>query len=286
MPVYNGEKHLRKALDCLLNQTITNFEIIISDNASTDSTSEICQEYTNKDNRIKYIRQEQNKDILFNFNFVLQQAKHKYFMWAAADDLWLPKFLEKNTEVLESNKNMVGSISKIAYLDKQGKLINNKNPDEYKKNPEGKSFEDRVKFFLRIKSSENIYAVFRTSALQKAKVKKLMLACDRAILLNVLKYGDIHVIDEVLFHRSAYGQSGRTTVIERSRFYNEYGILGSIFPFFPFTYWSIRNLGTKIFLKNLDWFILKNISFGWHLAFHLSKKYNLKGLEKFLLKFK
>ena len=97
LPVYNGDKFIRNALDSILSQTFGDFELIISDNASTDSTSVICQEYMKKDPRIRYIRQENNMGGLWNLNFVLQEASYEYFMWAAVDDYWLSTFIEKTS---------------------------------------------------------------------------------------------------------------------------------------------------------------------------------------------
>jgi glycosyltransferase involved in cell wall biosynthesis len=87
MPVYNGEKYIREALDSLLDQTFTEFELIISDNASTDSTAAICAYYTARDLRIRYIRQNKNLGALGNFLAVVNEARGEYFMWAAHDDL-------------------------------------------------------------------------------------------------------------------------------------------------------------------------------------------------------
>ena len=115
IPVYNGEKFLRNALDCLLNQSYENIEIIISDDTSTDSTKSICEVYMKKDLRIKYILQKENLGAFHNFNFVLTQAKSKYFMWAEVDDKWEPEFIEKNIAVLESNPKIVGSISEVSW---------------------------------------------------------------------------------------------------------------------------------------------------------------------------
>jgi glycosyltransferase involved in cell wall biosynthesis len=88
MPVYNGEKYIREALDSLLAQTFTDFELIVSDNASTDETPVICQEYAARDPRIRYVRQSENRGAMANFQFVLDEAGGEYFMWAAADDRW------------------------------------------------------------------------------------------------------------------------------------------------------------------------------------------------------
>jgi glycosyltransferase involved in cell wall biosynthesis len=95
MPVYNGGESLRRALDCLLAQTHSNFELIISDNASTDMvTKSISEEYARCDFRIKLTRQPVNQGAVPNFIWVLQQATGEYFMWAAHDDFWSSNYVE------------------------------------------------------------------------------------------------------------------------------------------------------------------------------------------------
>lgn len=103
MPVYNGEKYIKEALDSLLAQTFTDFELIISDNCSTDNTLKICKEYANRDSRITYITQETNLGANSNFEFVLRKAVGEFFMWAACDDRWKIDFLEKTVNVLLSD---------------------------------------------------------------------------------------------------------------------------------------------------------------------------------------
>ncbi len=95
MPVYNGELFICEALDSLLAQTFTDFELIISDNGSTDATEAICKKYAEKDQRILYFRQLENKGAISNFKFVLDEAVGEYFMWAAADDVWDHEWIDK-----------------------------------------------------------------------------------------------------------------------------------------------------------------------------------------------
>jgi len=90
MPVRNGEKHIRRALDSLLAQKYENFELIVSDNASTDKTRFICEEYARRDPRIRCYRNTANIGALPNFQRVLELAEGDFFMWAAADDYFLP----------------------------------------------------------------------------------------------------------------------------------------------------------------------------------------------------
>ena len=86
LPVYNGELFIERAIESILAQTFTDFELIISDNASTDSTQEICQNFSKKDNRIRIFKQEKNIGVHRNFYFLLSQAKGEYFAWTAVDD--------------------------------------------------------------------------------------------------------------------------------------------------------------------------------------------------------
>ena len=117
--VFNSETSIKNALNSLLSQTYTNFELIISDNASTDSTPEICKEYLQKDKRIRFYQQKKNMGPWSNAMFVLEKAKFGYFMWAATDDIWQPTFIEKNIAVLESNHNVVGSTSDAIFFGRQ-----------------------------------------------------------------------------------------------------------------------------------------------------------------------
>ncbi|ADR19064.1 glycosyltransferase family 2 protein [Calditerrivibrio nitroreducens] len=106
MPVYNGAEFIRSALDSLLAQTFTDFELIISDNASTDETEAICREYAAKDKRIRYIRQRENLGATANFKYVLDEAVGEYFMWAAHDDTWNSRFLLVAVETLDRDSSI------------------------------------------------------------------------------------------------------------------------------------------------------------------------------------
>src|SRR6516225_12243640 len=91
--VYNGERFLEEALRSILNQTFTDFELIISDNASTDRTGEIAEAYAKRDDRIRYYRNEKNMGAGWNMRRVYGLAIGKYFKQAAADDILEPEFL-------------------------------------------------------------------------------------------------------------------------------------------------------------------------------------------------
>jgi len=269
LPVYNGEKFIRKCLDSILAQTFSNFEIIISDNASTDNTQTICQEYSKKDKRIRYIRQENNIGLLPNFNFVLEQAKNEFFMWIGVDDFILPDYVKKNMEILASNSNVVGSVSKIdpynfseSQIDKiDSKFISftKKLRTRFKKLEAfsiSGTYEEKVRKYLTGSTCQVIYGIFRTEKLQKSIVPSLFVGLDWAEMLNVLKYGDIHVVNEVLMYEF---EGGRSTggIIHISKTYNP-SSFSVIFPWYPFTNACLKILGSNLFFKNLDYFIKLN----------------------------
>jgi glycosyltransferase involved in cell wall biosynthesis len=87
IPVYNGERSIRQAIESVLGQTYQNLEVIISDNASTDNTERLCQEYAARDKRIQYYRNPVNVGVIANFRRVFELSSGDYFMWAAADDV-------------------------------------------------------------------------------------------------------------------------------------------------------------------------------------------------------
>ena len=95
MPVYNGEETLANAISSILEQTYFNFELIISNNASTDSTAKICEYFSSIDSRIRYSERAKNISVSENFKHVLERATASYFMWAASDDLWQPNWIEE-----------------------------------------------------------------------------------------------------------------------------------------------------------------------------------------------
>jgi glycosyltransferase involved in cell wall biosynthesis len=121
MPVYNDHAFLRQTLDCLLNQDLTDFELVISDNASTDATEEICREYASKDRRVRYYRNESNIGAARNFNAVLGLCSGKYFCWAASHDLWEPAFLSACVGALERDSTAVLAFPEADYVEEDGR---------------------------------------------------------------------------------------------------------------------------------------------------------------------
>ena len=116
MPVFNAEPWLRESLDALLAQTFEDFELILSDNASTDATADICREYVERDARLRYSRQPENLGYVQNFRYVLEQARAERFMWAACDDAWDPEFIARLTRALDRAPGASLAFCQVAVL--------------------------------------------------------------------------------------------------------------------------------------------------------------------------
>jgi glycosyltransferase involved in cell wall biosynthesis len=200
-PVYNGETYLRNALNSLLGQDFEDFELIISDNASTDGTSEICREYANRDKRIRYFRIESNQGATWNWRRVLELAEGTYFKWAAHDDECHPTMFRRCVELLDqSGPSVVLAYSQFEFIDEAGSVI---------MSDQGQTW-DRVRTtaktpYLRLARvlwmnlyGQPIYGVFRTDALRQTRPYGNV-APDWIKVAEVAMLGKIAEVPTVLF---------------------------------------------------------------------------------------
>lgn len=107
VPVFNGARFIGRALYSLLTQTYRNIDLIISDNASTDETAQICAHYARRDSRVRYIRQEHNIGAARNWNYVAKQARGRYFKWASANDWCDSRLIARCVAVLDAKPDVV-----------------------------------------------------------------------------------------------------------------------------------------------------------------------------------
>jgi glycosyltransferase involved in cell wall biosynthesis len=123
LPVFNGEAYLKQTVDSILAQRFRDFELIISDNASTDGTPTIGRELARHDPRIRYHRNPTNLGGVRNFNSVFTRARGRYFKWAAHDDLLHPDFLGRCVEVLEARPSTVLCFSRVTIIDQDDRVL-------------------------------------------------------------------------------------------------------------------------------------------------------------------
>lgn len=127
IPTYNRPAGLERTLQCILNQSYANLEIIVSDNCSTDrEVLPVLQKYAAQDSRVKYFVQEENRSIVPNFQFLLDQAKGDYFMWAADDDNWDSNFIEVCVNGLQHNPDVVLCMADLKLVMADGTSVDSK----------------------------------------------------------------------------------------------------------------------------------------------------------------
>ena len=208
--VYNGERFIEEALNSILNQTFTDFELIISDNASTDRTGEIAQAYAKRDDRIRYYRSEKNMGAGWNARHVYELATGKYFRWAAVDDLLEPDLLRRCVEILEGDPGCVVAHTRTKEVDENGIFIRNYVP------PMRTDYDDPVARFREMLRTGGdrcyqIYGVMRMSALRQLPPQGIYVNADGVLLARMTLLGRFYEVPEYLFiNRRHRGQSGET----------------------------------------------------------------------------
>lgn len=196
LAVYNGEDYLEQAIQSILGQTFKDFELILSDNASTDRTAEICEEYAKRDPRIRYVRHSVNIGGANNENSTFGLARGKYFRLAAHDDICEPLLFERCIEALEAQPDVVLCYSQCIEIDdngRRGEMISRNHA----------SSPDPVKRFEAIALArdfcEESYGIIRSDVLARTRLQQNYTGSDRTLLSELGLYGRFYEVREPLF---------------------------------------------------------------------------------------
>ena len=227
MPVYNGAATIRDAVASLREQTFTDFELIISDNASNDGTEAICRELADLDNRLRYIRQPKNLGFLKNFGLVLDESVGEYFMWNGCDDVRSKGYIEKNLDFLMVNPDFVGSASPNCFKGDESA------PEKWDSFPLEMNLYSRLRRFLdhSWRSHGSFYCLFRKETLLRAfahQPSKPIFGWDWGIVVDCLMEGRIKRIDQDLL---VLGKGGLSDSSDRVRSFH-YSPLDFAFPLY------------------------------------------------------
>lgn len=214
LPVYNGETFLPQALDGLLAQTFRNFEIIISDNASTDLTAKICREYADRDARVRYFRNETNVGAVANFNRTFELSAAPLFKWAAHDDLHHETYLERCVRLLDEDPSVVLAHSATAFIGDDGQPFPfDAETGTYldpntgaRQRPDSPAIGDSpvgVQRFWQVLSrarwGSHMFAVIRRETLRQTQLLPNFSGSDRAMLAELALLGRFRAVPERLF---------------------------------------------------------------------------------------
>ncbi|HNS39232.1 MAG TPA: glycosyltransferase family 2 protein [Promineifilum sp.] len=197
LPIYNGQNYMVETLESILSQTFADFELIISDNASTDETQAICREYAARDSRIRYFRNEINIGASENYNRTFQLGRGVYFKWAAHDDVLAPTYLERCVEALEHDPDVVLAYAWAQEIDSKGDVVGVYPHKQFHDSP-----VPRRRFFEFALDPVPIVAVFgliRREILAQTRLIGKYSGSDRPLLTELSLLGKFHEVPEYLF---------------------------------------------------------------------------------------
>jgi glycosyltransferase involved in cell wall biosynthesis len=211
MPVYNGERFLREAIDSILGQTYEDFELVVSDNASTDGTEEICRDYARRDPRVVYLRSEVNRGAAWNHNRLIEVARGSLFKWVGADDIYRPEFLSRCVAALDADPDAVLAYPRTIVIDEAGTPVSEYAPDWDLRSPD--PFERLRTVIPRIGNfnADAVSGVVRTQALRSTRLLPRYYGGDKALLGELCLRGKFLEVPEYLLlrrmHRAASSQN-------------------------------------------------------------------------------
>jgi glycosyltransferase involved in cell wall biosynthesis len=198
LAVRNGELYLRQAIDSILAQTFTDFELIICDNASTDNTEAICRAYAEQDERVRYWRNLRNIGGTNNENLTITKARGEYFRLAAYDDMLVPDLLEKCVAVLDSRPDIVLCYSYVTEIDGGDNFIQ---ITKRNKGTATTAHRRMHELMYRDHTCEMTYGLIRTDVLRKTRLYQNYTDADRTLLCELALYGRFYEIQEPLFYK-------------------------------------------------------------------------------------
>ena len=199
LPVYNGSNFLRPALDSILAQTYRNWELILSDNGSSDSTPSICADYAAADSRIRFYRHPVNMGASRNFNFVFGMARGPLFRWTAHDDTCEPTLIERCVEGLEAHPTAVLCHPRTRVIGPSGEILYN---DPVRLRTGSPQVERRYKDLICVDHAcFQIFGLIRTEILRQTPLLGAFVGSDRNLLAELALHGPFLEIQEELFFR-------------------------------------------------------------------------------------
>lgn len=196
--VYNGENYIAEAIDSLLAQTFAYFELIISDNCSTDKTESICRDYASRDSRIRYYRADKNHGATWNHNHVIDLARGEFFKLAAHDDLCEPHFIEACVAALDADPQAILAFTDAKYLrgDFRASMRIHRHTLRTDSSRPSVRFDDMIDAELQ---GFQVFGCIRTSILRDIKPFGPWKGADRLVMAELSLRGRFVRIEKYLF---------------------------------------------------------------------------------------
>ncbi len=228
LPVYNGAEYLEEALASVAAQTLTDYEVVISDNASTDGTQAICESHAAKDGRIRYHRNPTNIGSDRNYDRCFELSSGKYFLTLAHDDRLHPDYLERVVGVLEADPSVVFCHSRAFKIDETGGVVGTYDPRPFSESPR---LHERFAHAIDSRPSIACLGVIRSSVLRQMPPLCGYPNSDAYRQAELGLHGKLVEIPEVLFYKRDHSSSGGSIPLhERVRFSDPSRAGAIVFP--------------------------------------------------------
>ena len=248
MVAYNSDEFIRETLDSLLDQTYGNFELIISDDLSTDKTQEICREYLKRDERIRYYRNKVNIKEIRNTNLVFNLSTGDYFMWVTDHDLYDKEFIRRCVEILDNDSSVVLCYPNTVFIDSEGNDLGI-TPDHL----DTRSISDASQRFRvtipEFHQCNFINGLMRSSALRKTRLYMPIIGPDNLLLAELSLLGSFAEIPKPLFFQVQNRPDEEEIQALQRRLRNLSANMNTTFPFTILTFHhliAIKNTSLKL----------------------------------------
>ena len=210
MPVFDRASTVARAIESVLGQTFADFELLVSDNASSDGTEAICRRYADRDPRIRYTRHLTTLSGFDNFRFVLETARAPYFMWLPADDYVLPRLLELAVAVLDARPDVVCATPRAEFLEADGA----RRPATGSFALLGDARENICRYLVDPMDNSRFYGLYRREAVRRVLPEEAYYAFDWVVAAGTLRYGKHVELPELLLVREANERDKYTRMID------------------------------------------------------------------------
>lgn len=203
MVLYNADQYLHAALDSLRKQSYADFQIVASDDCSSDGTEKIMRHYASIDQRITYSRNDKRLGMIMNKRKAFTEAVRMgadYFAWAADHDLWHPEWLQAHVNVLNEDPEIVMAYPLTAAIGPTDERLPI-GPSRFETVGMSKIKRVRAACTEMEGAGNMIYGLFRTNVLEKCGVFPYCVMPDRLLLLEMSVYGTFKQINRELWYR-------------------------------------------------------------------------------------
>ncbi len=267
IPVYNEEIYLTETLRAVKAQTYRSIEVIISDNASTDKTPEIVDRFCGSDVRFRWVRQPRNIGAVKNFQYVLNEARGDYFIWAGGHDTWSPDLISRCIRVLRLETNIALAVPEVVWIDNRNNKLG-KSRQQIDTQAAGSPAGRALLMYKQMDRCSAFYGLHRMRVLKKTMPWPGHVGFDFNVLMRIAAMADIQSVKGACWYRRKNRELPSVDNIQRQVVVLDVKGVAARFPLIVF---RCRTIGEFLFFKGSLTERLKLMSYALRQFFNLTQ---------------